>query len=502
MKRSQSSFKRSILLSLSAVFGSAVLALASAADSPSVVSPMGVSGEKSGQIGVGPQAEWEIDLPITTGGSPILADVNGNGLLEIILPAASLDEAGGAEVHLVGADGVPVPSWPRWVVGPGLNGVAAADLDGDGDTEVVASGWGQLNAWDHEGADLPGWPKDGGTYTSPTFADLDGDGDLEILSGNQKQLSVWHHDGTAYAGWPFSWENEDEHAAFWSPVVGDLDGDGELEIVASTGQGPFTETEYDLFAWQTDGSVRPGFPIKTQYSRTPPALGDIDGDGQSEIIIADSRFGGDDSLFAIDAAGNSKPGWPLELFAVSQSPPTLADLDGDGRLEVIVGAQGDECLHVIDGSGEALPGWPIHVEVVNPGGTVFCRIHSQPLVADIDGEPGLEIIVKAWYHVFAFHVDGTPVNGFPLELSDDLHGAAVLPAPALGDVDNDGELDLVAVSMSGRIASFSLPGTSGDSARPWPIYKRNPLGTGFAGSIVIFSDDFETGDLTRWDGSP
>ena len=69
--------------------------------------------------------------------------------------------------------------------------------------------------------------------SSPTAADLDGNGDLELLiGGDDDRLWAWHHDGSLVAGWPQT-TNAD---LFSSPSVGDLDGDGDLEIASRFGR--------------------------------------------------------------------------------------------------------------------------------------------------------------------------------------------------------------------------------------------------------------------------
>jgi len=106
--------------------------------------------------------------------------------------------------------------------------------------------------------------------------------------------------------------------------------------------------------------------------------------------------------------------------------------------------------------------------------------------------------VKYLDAVSAYHADGTLVAGFPYTLSDDGVSSSFAPGPALGDLDNDGQLEFVLVSRSGRVAYFdTLAGTS-TATRAWPMYKHDSLGTSDFGPLPIFSDGFESGDVLAW----
>ena len=81
--------------------------------------------------------------------------------------------------------------------------------------------------------------------------------------------------------------------------------------------------------------------------RVGPALGDLDDDGVVDIVIVTW----DDNIYALDAFGNIKPGFPVTSTNRFNCAPTLADLDGNGTLEIIAGNDSG-LLHVLfhDGS--------------------------------------------------------------------------------------------------------------------------------------------------------
>jgi len=255
------------------------------------------------------------------------------------------------------ADATPVPGWPvkagNFVerCSPGVG-----DVDGDGFLEVFVGSWydygatstGGVYAFDHTGTPLPGWPKLTANHisviASPALADLDGDGDKEIIVGTYEtngKMYVWHHDGTDMIGWPFTIPRgaSSTSSVTSSPAVGDINGDGELEIVDGSCGACGT-----VYAWRRDGTVLPGWPFVTNavIDGSSPALGDVNGDGRIEIVIGSgSGFtpygcsaGAISKAYILRDDGTVLPGWPVDLGTATPPYPALADVDGDGSVEV------------------------------------------------------------------------------------------------------------------------------------------------------------------------
>ena len=219
---------------------------------------------------------------------------------------------------------------------------------------------------------------------------------------------------------PTSWSNAGGGAFSVSPVLGDLDGDGDEEVVIGDGSGRV------IAVTGAGGDTIPGFPILLDGAITAsPALWDLNGDGRSEIVTGTTAG----SLYAIRGDGSIAPGWPVALGGVLAGP-AIADLDRThGGLELAIGST-DGRLWVLDAAGAARPGWPKQL-----GGA----IRVTPALHDFDGDGGAELVVGCDDStLYGFHGDGAAMTGWPVRLP-----AAIQSSAAAGDVDRDGIADLV-----------------------------------------------------------
>ena len=286
--------------------------------------------------------------------------------------------------------------------------------------------------------------------------------------------------------------------------MADIDGDGELEIAAGTYAGPVGPDPYEVYVWELDGSVVPGFPVATSGTvKGAVTLGDIDADGEVEIIACAYDTSNEDYLYVWDAAGNLEPGWPVQARYIRLSDPALCDLDGDGDLEIVIGgAQSGplmEKLYAYHHDATAVAGWPVVLQHAGAAG----NINSSPIIADIDGNTDqVEVVIKVTNHVFAVHADGTIVDGFPYYLSDENHSGTHSPSPAVGDMDGDGDVEYVFVSSFGTIAFFDEDPSFSPSLAHWPMYKHDAHNTGYLPPLWLTGDLNCDGVIDAFDIDP
>ncbi len=320
------------------------------------------------------------------------------------------------------SDSSLLPGWPTHD-SFGATYSAAGNLTGTAKTlEIVTSYWepAKIVAYAQDGSYLPGWPKEifGRGIAPPALADVNSDGYDEIfINMDDTKLYGFLADGTDLPGWPVGpFPQQELH----TPAIADIDKDGGLEIV--TGSGTLNG-QVTLYAFHADGTAVTGFPVSFYgYTDTFPVIGDVDGDGNFEIVVVGG--GGLTSVYVY--SGNGILERTLHPVGnISYGPAlALADLDGDNYPEIIFTT--DQAINIWNGDGAFLPGWPV---------TVPQLLGVVPLVGDIDGDQALEIIVSGYESLYAFDVNGNLEPRFPKPVSG-LSGA-------IADIDLDGRNEII-----------------------------------------------------------
>lgn len=281
-------------------------------------------------------------FPFMTAGdhtkSPTVADLFGDGTCEIIV--SDRDYPTG-NVYVCNHYGQILSDWPIELDHVPAASAGAADIDNDGDLEIVFQSYSSIFAWDPYGTLMPGFPYTPSTgdvfsYSAPTFADIDGDGCLEIASGGHKlsgssHLILINHDGTDVAGWP-------KAVPYWiygPATFADMDGDDDLELMV--GDQVLSGTLVDmLYAWHHDGSYVTGWPVgPIEAVNSQVAAADIDGDGDPEFIWDTNITPG--KLMGYHHDGTAISGWPITTDGSSFfNTAALGDVDGDGDMELLL----------------------------------------------------------------------------------------------------------------------------------------------------------------------
>ncbi len=339
-----------------------------------------------------PYTEPGFELDYGAFAAPVLVDLDGDGALEVIV--AAMDQ----HIHVYRADGSVQPGWPvllRHVNESGesegrriITTPAVGDLDGDGSLDVVcgtneepgsSTRYSVAYAIHAEGNDHAGGAyHDGfpiyarGAYNGdllpyvgegapacPALGDVDGDGTLELAFfsiGDSGYL--YNGDGTEFLKLDSlvsdfgSGSNTREEAfsiaSINSPSFGDLDGDGTLDVVMGSVGWAFAEGQLDggrrhdhdhmVSAWSgADGSYLKGFPQRMEDMQffMNPAIADLDGDGDPEVINGSGGF----MLHAFDRKGDEPDGWPKFTGQWILGSPALGDVDGDGYLDLVTGTR-------------------------------------------------------------------------------------------------------------------------------------------------------------------
>lgn len=364
----------------------------------------------------------------------LVANVKGNSGLQIFT-------TGLYQGPLYGWDnaGVPLPGWPVETGGAAHPSAGELSIAKRGDEIILGNvGTPNLMAVDEFGSTLRGWPiaNVNRVYISPALADVDGDGLDEIFLGqNNGIFSGYKADGTALVGWPPA--DLDEASA---PAIIDLDGDGDLEIIKAAVADYGSRDSY-ILPYHHDGSPMGGFPARFNGMFNPCVVaGDVDGDGQPEILVVRVQGSGlSESYVALiySRGGVLKLSIPLTgSYFSSTVIPALADLDGDGVQEIII--KTENAINIFRGDGSKYPGWPVFW-------SNYIMENSAPVIGDVDGDGSPDIVVTAHEPnagttgmVFVYSSAGVLHSHFPKLLP--IGPGAV---PAIADIDGDSRNEII-----------------------------------------------------------
>ncbi|MCP4293443.1 MAG: hypothetical protein GY780_16575 [bacterium] len=427
---------------------------------------------------LGPITDWNTILQPA---GVVLADLDDEPGKEMILMDRGL-----ALIQILRKDGTNLPGWPQSTnYGNGTKWAwatpAVGDIDGDGADEIVVNTLnGFTYAWHADGTEVIDGDDDpstngvlkiraGATWewsaSSPALYDLDGDGAKDIIFGANSDSEGGHrlmalkHDGTDVSGFPYSTPTRVNN----SPAVGDLNNDGIMEIV-------FYDYSKNLHAVQQNGVAYSGFPVNFNYGAMTGAgpsvaLGDMDQDGELEIIFAGNINGNTSKIAVVDTdinggtSGQLMSGWPIELPGSTEGSPVVGDIDGDTVPDILYGIGGGSedapnNLYAFKANGNAIDGFPI---------TLTGPLMPSPVICDVDNDRDVDIVYGGWdraVHVwdmpFAYDRNNVPWPTFHGNMKRD----GVFGALHLVGVDNDGELPAAAFQVDAPYPNPFNPSTS------------------------------------------
>lgn len=319
-----------------------------------------------------------------------------------------------------------------------------------------------------------GFPKSlsGTTFEGGILCNMDADNDLEIVYNVGYTVQAWNFDGSNVPGWP---QTVPTYALEGAPAFGDIDGDGQEEIVV-TNHG-LTSGGF-IYAFRKNGTAVTGFPVNHGYSTRTPVLANIDNACGLEIIV-NKRLSGSGEVWVYSGNGVVYTGWPKTINHVPASSSAVGDITGDGFPEII--SESYSSLFAWDRNGNILAGFPFTM----PNGDV--NSYSSPVLADVDNDNIREIVFGTHYlsgggYVYLLKNNGTVMSGWPKAVSHWIYGP-----PAVGYIDGDNIIDIA-------VGDQVLSGSPVDQLNAW-----NKNGTALTGfpinSLWAINNQISIGDI-------
>ena len=385
--------------------------------------------------------------------SPIVVDLDLNGYKEIYFGSDNNLLYGynsfGQELT-----GFPFQSSDRIRSSP-----AIGDVDNDGQMEIVfGNSSGKLYIINADGSQQLAYTQLGYVEGTPALVDIDGDQDLEIVftttTGSGGQVYVIHHNGATESGFP-----KEIGSMFAGPAVHDLENDGVVDVVCVT-------YDKEIYAIEAiGGQVKAGFPFTAESRFSMPAtIVDVDGDGDYEIAAGCNS--GDLYVLHHDASIYAQYNTGDDI----RGGISVCDLNNDGQLDLLFGGYDDK-IHVWDPvANELLPGWPVDLGY---------NSLSEPVLADLDGDGQIEVLAaRKTGMVFAYESDGSLMGNFPIPIDGSIEST-----PAIEDIDNDGDLELVIGTTAGLdVIDIKFDAQLMDS---WSLYRATMHRTGVYDESVM-----------------
>ena len=277
-----------------------------------------------------------------------------------------------------------------------------------------------------------------------------------------------------------------------TPKLIDFDGDGDLDLFVGVEAGTIHYLENIGSAAQPDfveriGVANPFDGVIIDEERSNPSLADFDGDGQVDAALVGNLsgtlryFSYDGSQF-VEQMGDANPFDGVTL--PTRSAPAFVDLDGDGLLDLVVG-DGDGLLSFFRNDGA---GFTQQTGAANPLDGLDVGDNSTPTFEDIDGDGDLDAFVGEFFGGTVRYFENTGTATAPqfverVGAESPFEGISIRgSAPALGDLDGDGDIDALIGGVDG-VLTYLANGPSVSLS----VEGSTPSETGEIGRFIVTS---------------
>lgn len=410
--------------------------------------------------------------------------------------------------------GFPVQAYPM-AASSGISSPIVYDIDGDANKEIFLNYRNQANGvtldgrimgfkstgqelfdidnnpsqvWGFAATDLELW-------SNPAVGDIDNDGNAEVFAVGRKhednlgKLYGFHTIDSNNDGKPDVWESNlipspgpgpinIGKRAMMNPVLSDLNNDGYLEIIVLD--------EHQRISVYNHEKEKLGerSPFATGYSGGELAVADVDGDGYNEIVLScekNNNINNNGAIYIWDHNGIFSGGLTDDLNLLKQfnsgeradSGPILADIDNDGKYEVLTitrkeiteyQAEGRVYAINIENGTAVSSNWNGSTIISLPTGDYKGTVMPRIAVGDLNNDGNLEIVFGSKDKLYVLDNNGSSLTGFPITIT-----TTEASSPILADVDEDDAIEIIINQMlfdghgkqiKGTIHAYNYDGSS------------------------------------------
>ncbi len=369
--------------------------------------------------------------PVGSNYAPLTAaDLDGDGRLEVIV--ASLN----GTITALRWDGVgnPTPLWTRAASDSVETFVTAVDLDGDGKLEVVYATTGSTDykvyALHSNGTDFwnSGIYPGRAAYAPIAISDVDHDGVKELFFGSSDGSFYCLNGNDGTRRWQYT-----IGGGVWGygGAVGNLVGGPEPEIVFTASNGTF----YALYA---NGTLARAIAPGGRGAVVTPSLGDFGAPGTLDVVAGDTSVSGSEFAFRVTDGGTI---WSHNSLSDQYGGQVLVDFTGDGSLETVFSMSRKHGFRALDQFGNEL--WTV---------TTGDFVYGLPAVADVNGDGVPEVLIGSFdQNLYVVNATGAVLAQFLAQLPAPADNT-VSATPIVADLDGDGTMEIVFASRSALYA--------------------------------------------------